>query len=191
MRSPELGLRFVCAVALSAVAACGGVVDPATSASTNEPQPIREPPRAAASGVADGSLAALTAEVRQLRAAVEDLARSQSETQALGVHLSVQQGRVQQIDQQLAALRREIDSATAAKQGIDGQIPNLLAEQARMAPDQRGGMEAMLNGLRAEQTRLDLELQHFRSRESELSQTLRSEEARWNALIKRLEALAR
>ena len=37
----------------------------------------------------DGSLAALTSEVRQLRLAVEDATRSQTQTQALSVYLSV------------------------------------------------------------------------------------------------------
>jgi hypothetical protein len=41
-----------------------------------------------------GSLAALTSEVRQLRLAVEAATRSQTQTQALSVYLSVQQSRV-------------------------------------------------------------------------------------------------
>jgi hypothetical protein len=45
----------------------------------------------------DGSMAALTAEVRELRMAVQQLAQTQSQTQALGVYLSVQQSRVLQV----------------------------------------------------------------------------------------------
>ena len=47
--------------------------------------------------VPDGSMAALTSEVRQLRVAVEELTRSQTQTQALGVYLSVQQSRILQM----------------------------------------------------------------------------------------------
>jgi hypothetical protein len=43
------------------------------------------------------SLAPLTSELRQLRMAVEELTRSQTQTQALGVYLSVQQSRILQV----------------------------------------------------------------------------------------------
>jgi chromosome segregation ATPase len=125
-----------CVAALSVVAACGAAVDPTISASTDEPQRARESPRAAPD-LPDGSLAALTAEVRQLRVAVEELARSQTETQALGVYLSAQQGRLQQADQQLAAARRELDSATAAGQRIEAQLASLSAEQRTVSPEKR------------------------------------------------------
>lgn len=191
MRVLELGLRLACAVAVSAVAACSGAVDPATVTSADEPQ-ARGSPREASALPGDGSLAALTAEVRQLRLAVEELARSQSETQALGVYLSAQQARLQQADQQLDAARREVDTASAAREQIEEKLTALLAAQASAtSPDKRAEIEGAIGGFRAEQGRLDRELQQARSRESELSQALRSEETRWNDLIARLEALAR
>ena len=132
----------------------------------------------------------MTAEVRQLRLAVEEMARSQSETQALTVYLSAQQSRMQQADQQLVAVRREIDSGTAARQDIEGRLANLLAEQSRVPPDQRAQIEDAVNGFRAEQARIDLELQQARSRENDLTRVVQSEETRWNELIARLEKLA-
>jgi hypothetical protein len=63
-RIARLELRMFCVAALSVVAACGAAVDPTISASTDEPQRAREPLRAAPD-LPDGSLAALTAEVRQ------------------------------------------------------------------------------------------------------------------------------
>lgn len=190
-RIARLELRMFCVAALSVVAACGAPVDPTISASTDEPQRARESLRAA-SDLPDGSLAALTAEVRQLRVAVEELARSQSETQALGVYLSAQQGRLQQADQQLDAARRELDSATAASQRIGVQLENLSAEQPRtLSPEKRAEIEDAIKALQFEQARVDRDLQQARSRESDLSQVVRSEETRWNELISRLEALAR
>src|ERR1051325_2226818 len=59
-----------------------------------------------------GSLAALTAEVRELRLAVQQLSQTQSQTQALGVYLSVQQSRVLQVSSQLDAARKELDAAS-------------------------------------------------------------------------------
>jgi len=190
-RIARLELRMFCVAALSVVAACGAAVDPTISASTDEPQGARESPRAAPD-LPDGSLAALTAEVRQLRVAVEDLARSQSETQALGVYLSAQQGRLQQADQQLAAARRELDSATAASQRIEAQLADLSAEQPRtVSPEKRAEIDDAIKALQFEQARIDRDLQQARRRESDLSEVVRSEETRWNELISRLEALAR
>ena len=51
-----------------------------------------------------GSLTALTAEVRQLRLAVEESMRSQAQTQALGVYLSAQQSRILQVASRLDAV---------------------------------------------------------------------------------------
>ena len=189
MRNPK-PLRLVCVAVLAAVAGCAGRDDPAITALAVEPPPVRESPSEALAG-ADGSLAALTAEVRQLRLAVEEMARSQSETQALTVYLSAQQSRMQQADQQLAAMRREIDAGTAARQDIEGRLANLLAEQSRVPPDQRAQIEDAINGFRAEQARIDLDLQQARSRENDLSRVVQSEETRWNELIARLEHLAR
>ena len=190
-RIARLELRMFCVAALSVVAACGAAVDPTISASTDEPQRARESPRAAPD-LPDGSLAALTAEVRQLRVAVEELARSQSETQALGVYLSAQQGRLQQADQQLAAARRELDSATAAGERIEAQLADLSAEQPRaVSPEKRAEIADAIKALQFEQVRIARDLQQARSRESDLSQVVRSEETRWNELISRLEALAR
>src|SRR5688500_14852551 len=110
--NPSLGVRWSCAFALSALAACSVHDEPAILTAADEPQRAHESSREAPA-IADGSLAALTAEVRQLRLSVEELARSQTKTQALAVYLSAQQSRLQQADQQLAVARRELDAATA------------------------------------------------------------------------------
>jgi hypothetical protein len=189
--NPKLGARWSCAVALTAIAACGGQNEPVTFASPDEPQRARESPRDAPS-LADGSLAALTAEVRQLRLAVEELARSQTQTQALGVYLSAQQSRLQQADQQYAVARRELDSATAARDRIEAQLTDVLAEAPRAtSAERRAELDQAIEALKFEQARVDRELQQARNRENDLSRELQSEETRWNDLILRLEALAR
>jgi chromosome segregation ATPase len=173
------------------LAACGVEDQSATPVAADEPQRARETPRAAPD-LPDGSLAALTAEVRQLRLAVEELARSQSETQALGVYLSAQQSRMQQVDAQLALSRRELDTAILARQDLEAQSADLLAAQARAtSPEERARLQDAMAGVKYEQAHLDRELQQARSRENDLSRALQSEETRWNDLIARLEALAR
>jgi chromosome segregation ATPase len=174
-----------------ALAACGVHNEPAISAAADDPQRARESPRAA-STFDDGSLGALTAEVRQLRLAVEELARSQTETQALAVYLSAQQSRLQQADEQLAGARRDVDSAASARQRIEAELTDLLAAQSRAtSPDKRTEIEDAIKALQFEQTRVDRDLQQARNRESELSRVVQSEETRWNELTSRLEALTR
>ena len=189
MRSPKT-LRLMCVAVLSAVAGCAGQDDPAITTRADEPSPVRESPSEAPAR-ADGSLAALTAEVRQLRLAVEELARSQSETQALGMYLSAQQSRMQQADEQLAVARRELYSTTAVRERIEAQLTDLLTEQPRAtSADKRAEIEDAIKAMQYEQTRVDRDLQQARSRESQLSQVVQSEETRWNELIARLEKLA-
>ena len=67
----------------------------------------------------------------------------------------------------------------------------MLADQARASPDRRPQIEDGVDGLRAEQARLDLQLQEARSRENDLSRVVQSEKTRFNELISRLEQLAR
>jgi chromosome segregation ATPase len=189
VRNPE-PLRLICATVLLAVAACTAQDDPAIPALADEPQPTRESPSEAPAR-ADGSLAALTSEVRQLRLAVEALARSQSEVQALTVYLSAQQSRMQQADQQLAAVRDQIASTAAVRQDLETRLARLLADQPRASPDRRAQLEDAINDVRAEQARIDLQLQEARSRENDLSRVVQSEETRFNELIARLEQLAR
>jgi len=139
---------------------------------------------------ADGSLAGLTAELRQLRAAVEQLARSQTQTQALGVYLSAQQSRIVQVAARLDAVQKDLDSASLRAQEMQARVAAFSSDLQRVfEPQQREAVEDGLRGARAEQRLIEVELQQARSREGELSQTLQIEEARWKDLIARLEQL--
>jgi chromosome segregation ATPase len=137
----------------------------------------------------DGPLAAVTTELRQLRAAIEQLARSQTQTQALGVYLSAQQNRLLQVSTRLDAVRKDLDAAALRGQSLQVQVANLADEAPRAVQSQRAQLEDALLVLRAEQRSVDAEVQQARSRESELAQQLQQEEARWSELISRLEQL--
>src|SRR5215213_7493930 len=65
---------------------------------------------------AAASLAPLTSELRQLRVAVEELTRSQTQTQALGVYLSVQQTRLLQVATQMESARKDVEIAVTRSQ---------------------------------------------------------------------------
>jgi len=135
-------------------------------------------------------MAALTAEVRQLRVAVEQLARSQAETQALGMTLSAQQGRILQVTQQLDAVRKEIASAEAGSQGFEARLAGARSELSRAGvPEMRAEIESAIRAVEEERSRLERELQQTRGRENDLSRTLALEEGRWRDTLERMERL--
>ena len=137
-----------------------------------------------------GSLAALTSEVRELRLAVQQLAQTQSQTQALGVYLSVQQSRVLQVSSQLDSARKELDSLNGQGADIGSKLADLEEQLPRVSdPMERNAIQGATREMRREHSLLSAREQQARNRELELSQSLQAEESRWSALITRLEAL--
>jgi hypothetical protein len=142
------------------------------------------PPTEAISLASDGSIAALTAEVRQLRVAVQELAHSQAEAQTRTAVLSDQQRRVERTTEQLQSIRDSIAGRTQRMGEIDSTLSSLIEELslARQA-DRRQYLEMMGRELRLERSRIEAELQQARSHESELSRALQIEQRRWDDLV--------
>lgn len=137
-----------------------------------------------------GSIAGLTAEVRQLRVAVEQSTRTQSQTQALSVYLSAQQSRMVQLAQRLDRVRDDATAARARSQQIAG-----LLKMAAGDPDpsasaaERAEHNEMTRLFKAQVDQAAEEEQRLRAREAEMQQMMQQEEARWTDLISRLETL--
>jgi chromosome segregation ATPase len=137
-----------------------------------------------------GSLAALTAEVRELRLAVQQLSQTQSQTQALGVYLTVQQSRVLQVSSQVDAARKELDAAALRSNDVATKLADFEEELPRVSdPAKRADLQGASRAMKREHETATLQEQQARARELELSQSLQAEESRWSALIARLEAL--
>jgi len=137
-----------------------------------------------------GSLAALTSEVRELRVAVQQLAQTQSQTQALGVYLSVQQSRVLQVSSQLDSARKDLDTAARQSNELASKLADLDEQLPRVSdPAERNAIQGASREMKREHALMNAQEQQARSRELELSQALQAEESRWSALITRLEAL--
>jgi len=138
-----------------------------------------------------GSMAALIAEVRQLRLAVEQSARSQTQTQALSVYLSAQQARLVQVAAQLDSSRKELGAASDKVREVADRLSNLDGVPDAFDPSERAQVEKAIaqqrQALKQEQTRMALQEEQARSREAELVQMFQVEESRWSDLIARLE----
>jgi chromosome segregation ATPase len=158
----------------------GSLVAPANR-ETGSPAP---PPAEANPLASNGSIAALTAEVRQLRVAVEELAHSQEKAQTRTAVLSDQQERVERTTEQLQSIRDSIAGRTQRMSEIDSTLSSLPEELslARHA-DRRQYLEMMGRELRLERSRIEAELQQARSQESELSRALQIEQRRWDDLV--------
>jgi hypothetical protein len=135
---------------------------------------------------APGSIAALTAEVKQLRLAVEASSRVQAQTQALSVYLSAQQSRMVHLGQQLDAVRRDLPGATAANLAAASATKLMGGDAAEV-----GEGNELVQMFKTQANHSAQQEQLLRQREASLLQAIQQEEARWADLIARLDALTR
>jgi hypothetical protein len=147
----------------------------------------------AASGLADGSVAALTAEVRALRLSIEDAAKNQQQVQGLGVYLSVQKDRLLQVTAMLASAQKDTAAAVEMTRRATAELS--LWERTLNDPEQpadrRAVNEENVKNSKAAVERVKQAESEARNRESMAGQAAQTEEQRWNELIARLETLIR
>ena len=138
-----------------------------------------------------GSLAGVTAELRQLRLAVEESTRSQTQTHALGVYLSAQQARLVQITTRLDTARRELDELSLRSNQLTTELASNEEALRSAAPELRQELEMGARALKQELATVVPQLQQAQTREAELSQLMQAEEVRWTDLLAKLEQLVR
>jgi DNA repair exonuclease SbcCD ATPase subunit len=135
------------------------------------------------------SMSALIGEVRQLRVAIEESGKRQSETQALAVYLSAQQSRLVQISQQLEATRAQLTETSGQLQQFKGLLTSMQADTTSINPSERQEAEGFLKMFKPQLDQAALKEQQLRAREAELAQSLVTEQGRWSDLISRLEQM--
>jgi hypothetical protein len=135
------------------------------------------------------SLAALTAEVRQVRLAIEESTRAQTQTQATAVYLTVQKDRIFQLTTRLDGIRKDLDNATREASSMASELAsNEKALADGSAPPQiRQQLTDSIPQLRLAVSEANGRVQSHRFREQEVVLSLQTEEARWNDLISRME----
>ena len=175
-------------ICIISLASCTDSDEPAITSSYDHPT-IAEPiPIEAAPLETDGSIATLTAEIRQLRAAIDNLARNQKEAQTLSILVQAQQNRIDQTSSQLDAVREEIKSTTEQIQNIETTIVN-LSDKLMITTERndRNQFENMVRDLKTEQEVLEKTLLGNRDQEEKLSRELQIEEAQWNTLVSKFD----
>ena len=137
-----------------------------------------------------GSLGELTAEIRQLRFAIEQSSRTQTQAQALGIFLSAQQSRILQVTTRLDAARKEVEDAAQRSTEHANQLARIEEEVPRISdPNERAAVEHRSRDMKAEIKAIAAQEQQARAREAEMLQAWQQEEARWNDLIVRLQQI--
>lgn len=139
---------------------------------------------------AAGSLAELTAEVRQLRVAIEGAGRTQTQVNALGMALTAQQGRLVQVTTLIEKVDDELREASKKAETAMREVADAQARAARpSASDDRAGLLRQVEWFKEQAAPLLAEENRLRQRQQELTASYRSEEARWLELVAKLEEI--
>ena len=140
------------------------------------------------SAPSDGTLAALTDEVRLLRVAVEKSTQTQTQLQGLSVYLAAEQSRLVQTSARVDAIRKDLNAAARDSKALASRIATVQANLATQAtPEMRAQMQEMLTATIAEAARATEYETQLRAREAAASTDLQNELARWSDRIARLE----
>jgi predicted nucleic acid-binding Zn-ribbon protein len=142
---------------------------------------------------ASGDLnAALLAEVRGLRAAMEQLASAGPRIQLAMGRLQLQEQRVNTLIRRDDALREQIASKENERLELRDQLARFEnALSAETDPDKREHLQRQGDGFKSALERLTADIQRLRADESEAANALAVEQGRWTEINARLEALDR
>ena len=139
---------------------------------------------------AAGSLAELTAEVRQLRVVVQDAGRNQVQIQALNISLTAQHSRLSQVSARLDKADEELRVASAKTQEVSGRLSEAQAGLARATTDlDRRAYQILIEEIKPAVDRYVADENQIRTRQMELFNSFRAEEVRWIELVAKLEEI--
>lgn len=137
-------------------------------------------------------LSALLAEVRGLRAAMEQVASSGTRAQLLLGRLQLQEQRVNALNSRIDAVRKEIAGNEQVAAAMENDLSLTDATQAQnLPPDRQRQMEVHAREVKREYARRQTEIQRLQQTEALLAQELSSEQGRWNDFNRTLEELER
>jgi hypothetical protein len=129
----------------------------------------------------------LVAEVRGLRAEIQQLADSSLEAQLLVARLQVQEQRIASIAKQLADTEEQLGRLDAARNPF---LTKMLKDMQAGPPSDPGEAE-LFAGMRAQLEKIENGDPALKERQAALSRQLADEQARWVAFNARLEDLER
>jgi hypothetical protein len=137
-----------------------------------------------------GSLSELTAEVRQLKVAIQDASRSQNQMQALNISLTAQQSRLAQVSARLDTAEEDLQQAVGLTRDAMAAISAAQKEtRPNSSVEERAQLAEMVKMFREQADEAQTRENTLRAKRDELMNSFRAEEARWLQLVARLEEI--
>lgn len=138
-----------------------------------------------------GSLAELTAEVRQLRTVIQEAGRSQTQIQALSISLTAQHSRLNQVSARLDKSEEELQAASAKTAEAAKIVEEFQRQLTRttLTAEERSRAEGYVREGKVDVDRLLAEENRIRQRQAELLAAFRADEARWLELVAKLDEI--
>jgi len=139
-----------------------------------------------------GSLAELTAEVRQLKVALQEASRSQNQMQALNISLTAQQSRLAQVSTRLDTAEEDLQQAMSRTREAVTAIATAQNEtRPNISTEERAQLAEMVKMFRQQADEAQTRENNARARRDDLMNAFRAEEARWLQLVAKLEEIVK
>ena len=147
----------------------------------------------AGQGGQTAGFADLLAEVKALRADVNQAAGASLRAQLLVARLSLQEQRITTLGRQLIDVQAQLVAATRERIDIESQVKrfNEAVAEGSMPVEERKNMEAHVQMLKASLLQRQAVEQQLRTQESELAGVIAGEQNRWSDFNARLDELER
>jgi hypothetical protein len=127
-------------------------------------------------------IAALTIELRALRAEIADTARASLRLQLLVARLQLQEQRIMYLDRQRSELSSRVAGVQQQRIALEGAV--------KMFGD-AGGKNDIADGVKSQLALQEASERQLRDEENQVLNSIASEQARWTDLSSRLEELER
>lgn len=138
-----------------------------------------------------GSLRELTAEVRELRLALQAVGREQTQMQAVSIALTAQHSRLTQVSARLDASDKDLAAAAAQTQAAFKLVADAQNEARTASAVGREHWEGVAKVRKAEADAVQEAENRVRTRQLDLMNAFRTEEARWLELVAKLDEIVK
>jgi chromosome segregation ATPase len=175
-------------VTIIAIVACAGALG---RVSGQAPRSAVAPAAEGRSGASDDVLPALLAEVKGLRAAMEQMASAGPRVQLSVSRLQLQEGRIAAMVRRLDTVR---DTLTTARRDLDrakGAMKMLESGEPHPGGPPAEEVGSIVAGLKLEISTAQTNVDRLSAEETQLTQDVTTEQARWVEINQRLDELER
>jgi hypothetical protein len=148
-------------------------------------------PRATAGAAGDDVLPALLAEVKGLRAAMEQMASAGPRVQLSVSRLQLQEGRIAAIVRRLDTVRDTLTTARRELDRVKGAMKMLESGDRQPGGPPEDDLRSMLAGMKREAAGAQGNVDRLTAEEAQLTQDVTTEQARWIEFNQRLDELER